>query len=76
MKNKNQHTIGDEIVAQMRGTESVFTIVMTNDEEGCESAILRDRDCDDITIIQDYGDGIKVMFLDANEVKALERILL
>ena len=75
MKNTKQKTIGDEIAAQIKGTGSVFTIVMTNDFDGVESAILKDNDCGDITIIQDYGEGLKVMFLDTNEVEAIERIL-
>jgi hypothetical protein len=75
MKNTKQKTIGDEIAAQIKGTGSVFTIVMTNDCDGVESAILKDNDCGDITIIQDYGEGLKVMFLDTNEVEAIERIL-
>jgi hypothetical protein len=49
---------------------------MTDDYEGCESVILKDNDCGDITIIQQYGEGPKVMFLDTNEVSALKNILL
>lgn len=77
MKNiKPEKTIGDEIAAQIRGTGSTFTITMTDDYDGCESVILRDDDCGDITIIQEYGEGPKVMFLDNNEVQALKNILL
>jgi hypothetical protein len=77
MKNiKPEKTIGEEIAAQIRGTGSTFTITMTDDYDGCESVILRDDDCGDITIIQEYGEGPKVMFLDNNEVAALKNILL
>ncbi len=77
MKNiKPEKTIGEEIAAQIRGTGSTFTITMTDDYEGCESVILRDDDRGDITIIQEYGEGPKVMFLDANEVQAIKNILL
>jgi hypothetical protein len=76
MKTKTNKTIGEEIAAQIRGTGSTFTITMTDDYEGCESVILRDDDCGDITIIQEYGEGPKVMFLDNNEVQALKNILL
>ena len=77
MKNiKPEKTIGEEIAAQIRGTGSTFTITMTDDYDGCESVILRDDDCGDITIIQEYGEGPKVMFLDNNEVRALKNILL
>jgi len=77
MKNiKPEKTIGEEIAAQIRGTGSTFTITMTDDYDGCESVILRDDDCGDITIIQEYGEGPKVMFLDNNEVQALKAILL
>jgi hypothetical protein len=73
---KHEKTIGEEIAAQIRGTGSTFTITMTDDYDGCESVILRDDDCGDITIIQEYGEGPKVMFLDNNEVRALKNILL
>lgn len=73
---KHEKTIGEEIAAQIRGTGSTFTITMTDDYDGCESVILRDDDCGDMTIIQDYGEGPKVMFLDNNEVAALKSILL
>jgi len=73
---KHAKTIGEEIVMQMRATGSTYTITMTDDYEGCESVILKDNDCGDITIIQQYGEGPKVMFLDTNEVAALKNILL
>ena len=76
LKPKPKTTIGDEIAAQIRGTGSVFTIVMTADCEGFESAILKDNDCGDITVIQEYGEGPKVIFLDPNEVEAIKAILL
>ena len=76
MKTKTNKTIGEEIAAQIRGTGSTFTITMTDDYDGCESVILKDNECGDITIIQEYGEGPKVMFLDNNEVQALKNILL
>ena len=76
MKNTKQKTIGDEIAEQIRMTGTTFTITMTNDCDGVESAILKDNDCGDITIIQDYGECLKVMFLDTNEVEAIKAILL
>jgi hypothetical protein len=76
MKTKHEKTIGDEIAMQIRGTGSTYTITMTTDCDGCDTVILKDNDCDDITIIQEYGEGPKVMFLDTNEVQALKNILL
>ena len=73
---KHAKTIGEEIAAQMRSTGSTYTIVMTADCEGFESIILKDNDCGDITIIQEYGEGPKVIFLDTEEVEGLKRILL
>jgi hypothetical protein len=46
------------------------------DYDGCQTAILKDNDCGDMTIIQDYGEGTQVMFLDTNEVQALKAILI
>jgi hypothetical protein len=76
MKTKHEKTIGEEIAMQIRGSGTTFTITMTEDFEGCESVILKDNECGDITIIQEYGEGPKVMFLDTNEVQALKNILL
>lgn len=76
MKIEHEKTIGEEIAAQIRGSGTTFTITMTEDYDGCESVILRDDDCGDITIIRGYGEGPKVMFLDNNEVQALKNILL
>lgn len=76
MKTKHEKTIGEEIAAQIRGTGTTFTINITMDYDGCQTAILKDNDCGDMTIIQDYGEGTQVMFLDTNEVKALKNILL
>jgi hypothetical protein len=76
LKPKPKTTIGDEIAMQIRGTGGTFTITMTEDHEGCESVILKDNECGDITIIQEYGEGPKVMFLDTNEVAAIKAILL
>jgi hypothetical protein len=73
---KHAKTIGEVIAEQMRSTGSVFTILMTADCEGYESVILKDNDCGDITIIQEYGEGPKVIFLDTEEVEGLKRILL
>jgi hypothetical protein len=75
MKNTKQKTIGDEIAEQMRSTGSVFTITMAVDCEGYESVILKDNDCGDIAIIQDYDRGVKVTFLDPEQVKAINAIL-
>jgi hypothetical protein len=76
MKTKHEKTIGDEIAAQIRGTGSTYTITMTMDYDGCQTAILKDNDCGDMTIIQDYGEGPEVMFLDPEQVAALKHILL
>ncbi len=75
MKTTKQKTIGDEIAEQMRSTGSVFTILMTADCDGCESVILKDNDCGDITIIQDYGEGPKVTHIHPEQVEALKSIL-
>ena len=76
MKNKHEKTIGEEIAAQIRGTGSTYTITMTTDFDGCDCVILKDNDCDDIVIIQEYGEGPEVMFLDPEQVAALKHILL
>ncbi len=76
MKTKHEKTIGEEIAAQIRGTGSTYTITMTMDYDGCQTAILKDNDCGDMTIIQDYGEGPEVMFLDPEQVAALKHILL
>ena len=76
MKTKHEKTIGDEVVMQMRGTGSTYTITMTTDCDGCDTVILKDNDCGDITFIQEYGEGPKVMFLDEEQVEGLKRILL
>jgi hypothetical protein len=75
MKTKTNKTIGDEIVMQMRETGSTYTITMTTDCDGCDTIILKDNDCGDITIIQEYGEGPKVMFLDEEQVEAMKTIL-
>jgi len=75
MKTTKQKTIGDEIAEQMRSTGSVFTITMTADCEGYESVILKDNDFGDITVIQDYGEGPKVTFLDTEQVEAIKKVL-
>jgi hypothetical protein len=73
---KHAKTIGEEIVMQMRETGSTYTITMTTDCDGCDTVILKDNDCGDITFIQEYGEGPKVMFLDEEQVEGLKRILL
>jgi len=75
MKTTKQKTIGDEIAEQMRSTGSIFTILMTADCEGFESVILKDNDCGDITIIQDYGEGPKVTHIDPEQVEAIKSII-
>ena len=75
MKTIKQKTIGDEIAEQIRSTGSIFTIAMTADCEGYESAILKDNDCGDITIIQDYGEGPEVTYIDPEQVEAIKTIL-
>lgn len=75
MKTKTNKTIGDEIVEQMRSTGSTYTIAMTTDCDGCDTIILKDNDCGDITFIQEYGEGPKIMFLDEEQVEALKNIL-
>jgi hypothetical protein len=76
MKTKHEKTIGDEIAMQIRGTGSTYTITMTTDCDGCDTVTLKDNDCGDITFIQEYGEGPKVMFLDEEQVEGLKRILL
>jgi hypothetical protein len=76
MKIKHEKTIGDEIAMQIRGTGSTYTITMTTDCDGFDTAILKDNDCGYITFIQEYGEGPKVMFLDEEQVEGLKRILL
>jgi hypothetical protein len=77
MKIKHEKTIGDEIAMQIRGTGTTFTITMTESECGrCESVILKDNLCGDITIIQDYGEGLNVMFLETEHLEGLKRIIL
>jgi hypothetical protein len=75
MKTTKQKTIGDEIASQIRGTGSTYTITMTTDCDGCDCVILKDNDCDDIVIIQEYGEGPEVMFLDPEQVEAIKSIL-
>jgi hypothetical protein len=75
MKTKTNKTIGDEMAEQMRSTGSIFTLLMTADCDGCESVILKDNDCGDITIIQDYGEGPKVTHIDPEQVEAIKSIL-
>jgi hypothetical protein len=75
MKTKTNKPIGDEMAEQMRSTGSIFTLLMTADCDGCESVILKDNDCGDITIIQDYGEGPKVTHIDPEQVEAIKSIL-
>jgi hypothetical protein len=75
MKIKHEKTIGEEIAMQIRGTGTSFTITMTEDCEGFETAILYDNDCDDITIIQTIANEVKVTHLDAQEIEAIKSVL-
>jgi len=76
MKTKHEKTIGDEIAMQIRGTGSTFTIIMTEDFEGFETAILHDNVCNDITVIQTIANEVKVTHLDVNEIEAIKAVLL
>ena len=76
MKNTKQKTIGDEIAEQIRMTGTTFTITMTEDCEGFETAILKDDICGDMTIIQSIGNEIKVTHLDPAEIEALQAIII
>lgn len=76
MKNKNQHTIGDEIVEQIYMTGTTFTITMVEDCDGQPTALLKDNVCGDATIIQSIANKIRVTHLDPAEIEALKAILL
>jgi hypothetical protein len=76
LKLQPETTIGEEIAMQIRGAGTTFTITMTEDCEGFETAILHDDVCGDMTIIQSIANEIKVTHLDANEIEALKAILL
>ena len=76
MKNTKQKTIGDEIAEQIRMTGTTFTITMTEDCEGFETAILKDDICGDMTIIQSIANEIKVTHFDTNEIEALQAIII
>jgi hypothetical protein len=75
MKIEHEKTIGEEIAMQIRGTGTTFTITMTEDLEGFETAILYDNVCDDITIIQTIANEVKVTHLDAQEIEAIKSVL-
>ena len=75
MKIEHEKTIGEEIAMQIRGSGTTFTITMTEDCEGFETAILYDNVCDDITIIQTIANEIKVTHLDAQEIEAIKSVL-
>jgi hypothetical protein len=75
MKIEHEKTIGEEIAMQIRGAGTTFTITMTEDSEGFETAILYDNVCDDITIIQTIANEIKVTHLDAQEIEAIKSVL-
>jgi len=75
MKIEHEKTIGEEIAMQIRGAGTTFTITMTEDCEGFETAILYDNVCDDITIIQTIANEIKVTHLDAQEIEAIKSVL-
>jgi hypothetical protein len=75
MKIEHEKTIGEEIAMQIRGSGTTFTITMTEDCEGFETAILYDNVCDDITIIQTIANEVKVTHLDAQEIEAIKSVL-
>ena len=75
MKIEHEKTIGEEIAMQIRGSGTTFTITMTEDFEGFETAILYDNVCDDITIIQTIANEVKVTHLDAQEIEAIKSVL-
>jgi hypothetical protein len=75
MKIEHEKTIGEEIAMQIRGAGTTFTITMTEDLEGFETAILYDNVCDDITIIQTIANEVKVTHLDAQEIEAIKSVL-
>jgi hypothetical protein len=75
MKIEHEKTIGEEIAMQIRGSGTTFTITMTEDCEGFETAILHDNVCDDITIIQTIANEVKVTHLDAQEIEAIKSVL-
>lgn len=75
MKIEHEKTIGEEIAAQIRGSGTTFTITMTEDLEGFETAILYDNVCDDITIIQTIANEVKVTHLDVQEIEAIKSVL-
>ena len=76
MKNTKQKTIGDEIAEQIRSTGTTFTITMVEDCDGFETAILKDNECGDMTIIQSIANEIKVTHLDPAEIEALQAIII
>ena len=75
MKIEHEKTIGEEIAMQIRGAGTTFTITMTEDCEGFETAILYDNVCDDITIIQTIANEVKVTHLDVQEIEAIKSVL-
>ena len=76
MKIEKQKTIGDEIVEQIVGIESTFTIRMSS-SDGDHTAFIRDDNCSDLTIIQEAGENvIKTIWLSSEEVEALSSMLI
>jgi hypothetical protein len=76
LKLQPETTIGEEIAMQLRGAGTNFTITMTEDCEGFETALLLDNVCGDLTIIQTIANEVKVTHLDTEEIEALKAILL
>ena len=76
MKIEHEKTIGEEIAMQIRGSGTTFTITMTEDCEGFETALLLDNVCGDLTIIQTIANEVKVTHLDVNEIEAIKAVLL
>jgi hypothetical protein len=76
LKLQPETTIGEEIAMQIRGAGTTFTVTMTEDLEGFETAILHDNVCNDITVIQTIANEVKVTHLDVNEIEAIKAVLL
>jgi hypothetical protein len=76
LKLQPETTIGEEIAMQIRGAGTTFTVTMTEDLEGFETAVLYENVCNDITVIQTIDNEVKVTHLDANEIEAIKAVLL
>lgn len=74
MKNTNQ-TIEETIIDLLRGTGTIYSITITDDNEGYETCIIKDQKFGDMSIIQSIADEVTVTHLDKNEIEALKAIL-